>query len=371
MSGLSSTEIWALFHPEDLQDVECACELLREIWSLPELDIEHFSPTHVQNRQVIHILGKLFQYLLYPYICIKFCLSEQLEYLSAAAHLCLVLYSTHGKSFMPTLLYVDLMIMIKNVYFCVAKAKVDDPDGKFWIILLGTDRLEQLFGILKTMVGNDANLDIHQLVIRLAGTTETFNILAAKPEWDKSPCRLRLPTINRNGINLTVGCDHINPASWRGDVSLSNVTLVTCWNNGHTMIEEMDQRYKETLDLLEFNPHVTILAPYGTLLIDQPLDADDTEEAGDGEDSSTNRLPSKPPLASSEQELPISVEVEDGVTIEDDSNTPFSKFIEIDGKQVNKSRALAGYQKYRHHATSTDRLRCVKADSRYDSNTSG
>lgn len=32
---------------------------------------------------------------------------------------------------MPTQLYMDIMIMIKNVYFCVAKAKVDDPDGNF------------------------------------------------------------------------------------------------------------------------------------------------------------------------------------------------------------------------------------------------
>ena len=74
--------------------------------------------------------------------------------------------------------------MIKNVLFCVAKAKIDDPDGEFWIILLGTDRLEELFGILRTMVGNDANLDILQLVSRLAGTTKVSNILAKYPQWD-------------------------------------------------------------------------------------------------------------------------------------------------------------------------------------------
>lgn len=79
-----------------------------------------------------------------------------------------------------TLLYASLIIQIKNTYFCVTKAKVDDPDGKFWIILLGTDQLEQLLGTLRTM-GNDANLDI-QLVIHLSGTTEIFDILAAKLE---------------------------------------------------------------------------------------------------------------------------------------------------------------------------------------------
>lgn len=53
-----------------------------------------------------------------------------------------------GTKLIPTQLYVNIMIMIKNVYFCIAKAKVDNPQGKFWIISLGTDRLETLFGIL-------------------------------------------------------------------------------------------------------------------------------------------------------------------------------------------------------------------------------
>ena len=43
------------------------------------------------------------------------------------AHLALALYKLAGKDFIPNL-YIDVMIMIKNVLFCVAKAKVDDPD---------------------------------------------------------------------------------------------------------------------------------------------------------------------------------------------------------------------------------------------------
>ena len=62
------------------------------------------------------------------------------------AHSKQVLYRLAGKDFIPTNLYIDLMIMIKNVLFCVVKAKIDDSDGEFWIILLGTDRLEELFG---------------------------------------------------------------------------------------------------------------------------------------------------------------------------------------------------------------------------------
>ena len=95
--------------------------------------------------------------MVFPYLCVDLSLLEQIEHLSAAAHLALALPKLAGKDFIPTNLYIDLMIMIKNVLFCVAKAKIDDPDGELWIILLATDCLEELFGILHTMVGNNAN----------------------------------------------------------------------------------------------------------------------------------------------------------------------------------------------------------------------
>jgi hypothetical protein len=122
-----------------------------------------------------------------PYICIDLSLSEQLVHLSAAAHLVLSLFAEDGTrtKLMPTQLYIDIMIMIKNVYFCIAKAKVDDPEGLFWIILLGTDRLEELFGLLRTMVGSDSNLDMLQLGERITNTVEVSTIFAKYPWWDK------------------------------------------------------------------------------------------------------------------------------------------------------------------------------------------
>ena len=139
--------------------------------------------------------------MVFPYLCVDLSLSEQLEHLSAAAHLAMILFKLAAKKFIPTNLYIDLMIMIKNVFFCVAKAKIDDPDGEFWLILLGTDRLEELFGILRTMVGNDTNLDILQLVSHLSGTTEVANILAKYPQWDRSPRRLKLPAMSRESTS--------------------------------------------------------------------------------------------------------------------------------------------------------------------------
>jgi hypothetical protein len=160
--------------------------MLKDIWTLPHIS-ENPHPGFQKAREVIWILGKLLSHMVFPYLCVDLLLSEQIKHLSAAAHLALSLYRSAKKDFIPTHLYIDLVIMIKNVSFCVAKVKINDPDGKLWIILLATDCLEELFGILHTMVGNDTNLDILQLVCHLAGMTEVLNILAKYPHWDQAP----------------------------------------------------------------------------------------------------------------------------------------------------------------------------------------
>ena len=65
---------------------------------------------------------------------------------SSAALLLLALYAICKGKFIPYQTYHDTMQTIKNVYFCIAKAKLDNPSGKFFIICLGSDPLEKVFG---------------------------------------------------------------------------------------------------------------------------------------------------------------------------------------------------------------------------------
>jgi hypothetical protein len=163
--------------------------MLKDIWTLPDSESSDGNgPGFKSAREALSILGKLLYHLVFPFLCVDLSLSEQLEHLSPAAHLTLALFKlATGKTFIPTNLYLDVMHMIKNNFFCVAKAKANDPDGSFWIILLRTDRLEELFGILRTMVGSDSNLNMLSLVLRLSGCTEVSNILAKYPHWDCAP----------------------------------------------------------------------------------------------------------------------------------------------------------------------------------------
>jgi hypothetical protein len=137
-AGLSVEHIQSLFNPDDQQDIKMAFDMLKDIWSLPRLSTNSHRG-FLEAQEALWILGKLLHHMVFPYLCVDLSLSEQIEHLSAAAHLTMILYRLAGKEFIPTNLYVDLMIIIKNVIFCVAKAKVDDPDGEFWVILLGTD----------------------------------------------------------------------------------------------------------------------------------------------------------------------------------------------------------------------------------------
>ncbi len=158
---MNPIQIDYLLNPNDQQDVKLAYDLLREVWSLldPEPDT---LPDFCQAQKSFQMLRALFHHIIMPYICIDLSLSKQLVHLSAAAHLLIALFAKAdtGTMLMPMQLYVDIMITIKNIYFCVAKAKADDPEGSFWIILLRTDHLETLYRILRTMIENDANLNI-------------------------------------------------------------------------------------------------------------------------------------------------------------------------------------------------------------------
>ncbi|KAI0259273.1 hypothetical protein BC834DRAFT_926296 [Gloeopeniophorella convolvens] len=254
-AGHSITHVTSIFNPADKQDVELAYHLLCDIWSLPATLATLHNPTLAQVDTALCIFGTFCLNLVFPYLCVDLSLSEQLTHLSSAAHLALAMYSFgDAKSrFLPTALYVDIMIMIKNVFFCVAKAKVDLPDEPFYIILLGTDRLETLFGILRTMIGNNTNLDILQLALRVNSTTD-------------APRRLHLPTLTKDTQPIH-GADHISSRAWRADLIPKDVTLATSWKRGRRAAEDAFPAVWDQLLLVDSTPGTSILAPLGTLLV--------------------------------------------------------------------------------------------------------
>ena len=242
-TGHSNVHIEHILNPADKQDVVLAYQLLKDLWSLPPANPDTSNQIYINVRDTLRLYGKFSYHLIFPYICTELSLSEQLQHLSTAMHLGLALYvHNDAKSlFILNTLFVDIGIMVKNVFFCVAKAKTDHPMVPFFIVLLGTDRLETLFGILRTMVGNDANLDMLQLTLRVTATTEVSNILARHPEWDRRPCQLQLPSVSQDMDTIPRTADHIGPGAYTSPqrLSPSTVTLATPWKRGRLMAEDM------------------------------------------------------------------------------------------------------------------------------------
>ena len=196
-------------------------------------------PTKHKARGTLTLLGHLYSHFIEVYTNVDISLNDQLRYLSAAAHLAMAFYHKEcGRAF-PSQLIFDLMCMVKNVYCCVAKAKCDNINSKFFVILLGTDPLENLFGCIRTIVGNDSNVDQYQLSNCIESAIICSSILDQHPDWECRARWLNLKNWKDQVGDISAKVDHIIPASWCGDVSLCPVSLTTAWYQGHNIAEEV------------------------------------------------------------------------------------------------------------------------------------
>ncbi|RDX39940.1 hypothetical protein OH76DRAFT_1331401, partial [Lentinus brumalis] len=120
--------------------------------------------------------------------------------------------------------FYDVGSLIKNIFFTAGRHKVTDSvPEEYYILQDGTDRLEGNFGIHRDM-DSLHNVDILQLSHWAGSAAEVAQIYAHHPEWDHGHKWLQLQGVD--------GVGHTNPASWKDDVSVHNVSLLTCWKSG-------------------------------------------------------------------------------------------------------------------------------------------
>ncbi|KAF8274383.1 hypothetical protein EI94DRAFT_1768655 [Lactarius quietus] len=219
-NGISTHRLGSLLNPNDKQDMLLTFSLLREIWSFPPPPTS-CDPAFALARYSLNI---------------------------AAVHLMFLLYCHNLTStwFMPRQSYLDINLMVKNAFFCVVKMKIDNPGTNFYLTF---------FGLIRTAVGTDANVDMVQLGSRASGLTEVIPILAEHPEWDYGTCHLSLPVFSKETLEFTSKADHISPKDWRSNLSVSNVNLHTCWLLGQKKAEELIPDAEAILRELMVNQH--------------------------------------------------------------------------------------------------------------------
>ncbi|RDB18817.1 hypothetical protein Hypma_014567 [Hypsizygus marmoreus] len=358
-NGVVSWCLRSLLNPNNKQDVVLGYSLLKEIWSLPPAP-EGSSPSFVLARNALRAFGQFAYHLVNPYICIDLDLDEQLSSLSTAAHLALYLFTNNSSrtKFMPSQSYVDIMIMVKNVYFTVAKAKVDNPDGKSFIIIFGTDRLELHFGLVRCSTGTDSNVDSVQLGNRSSGLVEVATILALHPEWDQIPRRLNLPAISKDA-DVDAKLDHLTPPNWKGDTHHARVNLHTCWILGRRKAIELIPEAGPALELLSQKPGIDILAPFGELLVNQrdPEGEFDCSDLAAMYADAEHRDLVEPSMSGS----PFTHEgdMEDAIAEEVPRNL-VSSSVFVKGQMTTKAKALRHRMMSQKGRASTDRLKRVQ-----------
>ena len=372
-SGLSSVRIDNLLDPTDRQNVPVCYTLLKEIWSLRR-PIGTDKPSFATARDALRILGTLFQHLVLPFVQVTLSLHEQLKHLSAAAHLATFLFTFQNarSKTLPSLTYKDIILMVKNAYFCVAKAKIHNPNSSFWLILLGTDRLESTFGVVRSMVGNDTNADMSSLTTRLSHAVECLNVFSLHPEWDRGPRWLKLRAIEDSNGDVLSSVDHISPKTWKGDVSLESFVLLTAWNEGRQLIETEFASLGVSSHFAEMEKTgVDLLYPFGRF-----EDAEDEED----ENEAVNTAPTETPsfrhvdlntvTAALEEDAAEPLSLEDHIDIEEnrDSRGKYNPFIDAgNGKMVSKARVLRELERatFSRIPGSTDRMTRIAGGGRF------
>lgn len=179
VKGADKSHISILFNGKDPQNVPKAITLLSQIYNLASDTTFAADPT---NRALV-ILGRFIGFLINPFRHPTMSLAEQLKSLAAAAHTLFLLYRFNWTSFCPGQWFYDVQTFIKTIFWNVAKTKLLDPNGKFYILQCGTDRQEGDFGIMRLLESNH-NCDLLGLQQCASQTAGIAHVFSEHPNWD-------------------------------------------------------------------------------------------------------------------------------------------------------------------------------------------
>ncbi|CAN0451191.1 unnamed protein product, partial [Hapterophycus canaliculatus] len=149
--------------------------------------------------------------------------SQLLAGLSCMAHLAFILYRQNRNEFILGQLYHDLQATIRCAFIVIAQAQVICPSLLIYLSQLGTDNVENLFAILRTMT-HSRTFSYKELCERLAHASQVDEVWSRHDGWRRSSRRL---------LNTA---DNMNMATWNlgpsGNTSVSGVDVVGCWQEG-------------------------------------------------------------------------------------------------------------------------------------------
>jgi len=350
LKDISERVVESLIDPVDKQNVPKAVALIQHLGQLCDLNTSSYTPSQLEEHRALVILGEVFNSFMRPFTNIQMTLTDQLTSLIKYAHLAFFMYRKHGTQFMTSALYSDSQATVKDIVFCVAKQKLLDSSKPFYIIHVGSDRLEACFCNARTQT-HHRNFDILELSYKLAMASLISSVYIRHPELDAGSRRL----------NLTgaIGVDHANPKSWVGDVIVDNVSLQLCWQRGKASADTFLSSVFPPNELEDssstfLHPNRDLLRPFGDYVgfsgdVDPSDEKPDNgpkqmahEEDSSGEDEGTEAVEPEGMVAGDEE--PDTTELEE--LLPDIIGDPILNdvprdWLEVDGVMHRKSSIVA------------------------------
>lgn len=299
-TGVPEKDIKSVFEVQDKQNVLKAMLLLHMLAQCDFNRLTSCESTTDSSRRMsreallvaspsLKVVTFLCEAMIMPAIDVDMSLSRQLEYASALAHTMYFLQAKHGTHFLPNQQAYDFAISCMSLYAIVAKAQVRDPSGNtpIYIMSLGTDELEKLFGMLRSQ-NHNRGFDILELHQKISSAADHVDILKRHPNWAPTG-KNRLSTKSKHW-------DHLTPRNWKGDVTAGSANLRQCWENGRGMSIQLlgsVEGFEHVSDVFCFeraNQGATLIrpdgkTPYGVTC----LDCDSDDEHHEGVDAAGNQ----------------------------------------------------------------------------------
>jgi hypothetical protein len=272
MAGLAAHKADTLLNPADKQNVPKAVNLLQTLEESGSRVPDYVGMTYEDRLPRTYLVAKILSFFLLPFITVTMSLSEQLQSLSTYSHLITAFFRNHRTSFMNSALFADSQAIVKSIFFTTARLQVEDRSIDYHILFEGTDRLEGVFSNARTQ-DHARNFDALQLSNKLCVGAEVNAIYERHPQLSRGYVRRNL-----SGAR---GIDHVNPASWTGDVNVGNVDIRDVYLKGRDTANDILRNHLKPKELdcilvdwdkLFDNPNVDHLRPDGQYIGYRPQD---------------------------------------------------------------------------------------------------
>jgi hypothetical protein len=153
-------------------------------------------------------------------------IGEHLVNISKLGHLFFVVFRASKTKFVAAQNYSNTQSIVKGLFKAIAQCQIENIN-EFYVFLFSDDRLEQLFGTARTLVGAMRNFDMLQLGERLAAAAQLEAIFEEYPQWR----RLSRHLVAIDDKANTRSWDHagVNRHTYPG---ADFVDIKGCWEQG-------------------------------------------------------------------------------------------------------------------------------------------